>query len=120
MTEAASPFLIVTTNYRVALRAPGQSTARAECINWAAINDFVSGRARKRNYPVGTVLAVTDWMDKTSRFLVKGGAKGPPELVKLSMNVRGLPENPRFAIPADEPIVSFDAFREKYPEFVEQ
>lgn len=79
MIESHDLIEIVSANYKIALRVPGRETVRAECVNWAAINDWVSGHARKRNYPVGTVLAV------------------PPE----------------------EPIVSFDAFQQKYPELIE-
>lgn len=83
MTDAPQ-IIIPEMNFRVALRRPGRETVRVKLLNWAAINEWLTKTAGKRNYPYGTVATITDWKGITNKFLVTGGKDAPPKITQLA------------------------------------
>lgn len=98
--QTESGLVLIDVKFHLTLHCPGRDTERKAVDTWPEINAWVTAKARKRDYPAGTVLRVKDWTG-TQRFLVRGG-KEPPKLIRLSENVHGLPANPKmpFATPA--------------------
>jgi hypothetical protein len=102
-----SPIILIDVKWRLTLTRPGFDVVRTQVEGWGEINGWIMRLAAGKDYPYGTVLRVVDYTG-TQRFLVKGGAKDHPKLVKLSEAVCGLPQNPKMALsePAS-PVLDF-------------